>query len=119
MSHEIQIESTGGVRNIFTLAAPADYAPGLLGSLETPHRLIVDSEVNGIDYQVGYKPSLIFNIWLDNEFHSLPIPMPTTTSMYEGQSSFSIAGFPLLYYWDDFAPLDVEYESGWLKRFGV
>jgi hypothetical protein len=115
MSHEIQIESTGGVSNIFTLDAPADYAPGLLGSLEAPHRLIVDSEVNGIDYQVGYKPSLIFNIWLDNEFHTLPIPMPTTTPMYEGQSSFSLAGFPLLYYWDDFAPLDIDYESGWLN----
>jgi hypothetical protein len=115
MLHEIQIESAGGVSNVFTLDAPANYAPGILGALDNPHLLIVESELNDINYEVGYKPSLIFNIWLDNEFYSLPIPMPTTTSMYDGQSSFSLVGFPLLYYWDDFAPLDVDYDGGWLN----
>ena len=107
MHYEVQIQSSGGVVSTFSLDAPAD---SLFG-----HELFVESTVNGLDYDVSFKPSLVIKIWLDDEMTSLEIPMISSNQMYEGQTSFSIMGFPLLYLWDDFRPLEVDYEDGWLN----
>ena len=115
LSYEVQIESTGYVDSTFTFDAPADQLGGILHQLENPHQLEIESTVYGLDYDVSFRPSLVLNVWLDDEFHSLSIPMISTVEMYDGQSSFSISGYPIIYYWDDFVELDTEYKDGWLN----
>jgi hypothetical protein len=114
LTYEVQIESDGHVDSTITFDAPADRI-SLLHQLQNPHQLEIESNVYDLDYDVSFRPSLVLNIWLDNEITSLSLPMISTVEMYEGQSSFSIAGYPLIYYWDDFVELDIDYENGWLN----
>lgn len=115
LSYEVQIESTGYVDSTFTFDAPPDQIGGILHQLENPHQLDIESTVYGLDYDVSFRPSLVLNVWLEDEFSSLSIPMISTVEMYAGQSSFSISGYPIIYYWDDFVELDTDYEDGWLN----
>jgi hypothetical protein len=115
LTYEVQIESDGHVDSTITFDAPADQLGGILTQSENPHQLEIESTVYDLDYDVSFRPSLVLNVWLDDEFSSLSLPMISTVEMYEGQSSFSIAGYPLIYYWDDFIELDIDYENGWLN----
>ena len=111
--YEIQITSNGSVTNTFTLEAPVNETP----TFDNPHNLIINSEVEGLDYEIGFKPSIILKIWYDEELLELPFPMISTTPMYENQPEISILGFPIVYYWSDFINIEGDYEGDLLDYF--
>ncbi len=97
--YELNLTSEGSASVDVSQSANPDDANG-------PHFLMYEKSIQDVDYQLGFRPSLQINVWMDNESLSFNIPMISTEEMYVGEPSMSIAGIPLVYYWEDF--VDVE-----------